>query len=92
LRAICHLDLSNLNSVEPPRGFGRDTETPLRNAVKCFMRWQFRKTGYGKVLECATFCAEPYGGKESVLGEITPPKVTSQRRQFAATIAVRVGD
>jgi hypothetical protein len=26
---------------------------------------------YGKVLECASFCAEPYAGKESVLGEIT---------------------
>lgn len=26
---------------------------------------------YGKILECASFCAEPYGGKESVLGEIT---------------------
>jgi hypothetical protein len=26
---------------------------------------------YGKLLECASFCAEPYGGKESVLGEIT---------------------
>ena len=26
---------------------------------------------YGKVLKCASFCAEPYGGKESVLGEIT---------------------
>src|SRR5215472_1634972 len=25
LRAICHLDLSDLNSVEPPRGFGRDS-------------------------------------------------------------------
>ena len=24
LRAICNLDLSELNSVEPPRGFGRD--------------------------------------------------------------------
>ena len=24
----------------------------------------------GKVLECASFCAEPYGGKEIVLGEI----------------------
>lgn len=29
----------------------------------------------GKVLECASFCAEPYGGKESVLGEITPTHV-----------------
>jgi hypothetical protein len=25
----------------------------------------------GKVLECASFCAEPYGGKETVLGEIS---------------------
>jgi hypothetical protein len=26
---------------------------------------------YGKVMECASFCAEPYGAKESVIGEIT---------------------
>lgn len=25
----------------------------------------------GKLLECASFCAEPYGGKESVMGEIS---------------------
>jgi hypothetical protein len=25
----------------------------------------------GKVLECASFCAEPYGGKETVMGTIT---------------------
>ena len=25
LRAICDLDLSDLDSVEPPRGFGRDS-------------------------------------------------------------------
>lgn len=24
----------------------------------------------GKVLECASFCAEPYGGKETVMGEV----------------------
>ena len=29
----------------------------------------------GKVLECASFCAEPYGAKETVLGEITPDAV-----------------
>ena len=29
----------------------------------------------GKVLECASFCAEPYGGKETVLGEITADEV-----------------
>ncbi len=30
----------------------------------------------GKVLECASFCAEPYGGKETVLGEITHADVS----------------
>ncbi len=25
----------------------------------------------GKVLECASFCAEPYGGKETIIGEIS---------------------
>ncbi len=30
----------------------------------------------GKVLECASFCAEPYGGKETVLGEITQESVS----------------
>jgi hypothetical protein len=29
----------------------------------------------GKVLECASFCAEPYGGKETVLGEIVEDAV-----------------
>src|SRR5690606_34517011 len=29
----------------------------------------------GKVLECASFCAEPYGAKETVMGEITPDAV-----------------
>lgn len=29
----------------------------------------------GKVLECASFCAEPYGGKETVMGTITQDDV-----------------
>ena len=29
----------------------------------------------GKVLECASFCAEPYGGKETVLGKVTQDAV-----------------
>ena len=29
----------------------------------------------GKVLECASFCAEPYGGKETVLGEVSEDAV-----------------
>lgn len=30
----------------------------------------------GKVLECASFCAEPYGAKESVIGTVTHDDVT----------------
>jgi hypothetical protein len=47
---------------------------------------------YGKVLECASFCAEPYAAKESVLGEITMDdvKVTallSEQRCTPASVA-----
>jgi len=44
---------------------------------------------YGKVLECASFCAEPYAGKESVLGEITMEdvKVTALLPEQRCTIA-----
>jgi hypothetical protein len=43
----------------------------------------------GKVLECASFCAEPYGGKETVLGEIshTDVQVTAMHPQQRCTIA-----
>ena len=43
----------------------------------------------GKVLECASFCAEPYAGKESVLGEITMEdfKVTALCPEQRCTIA-----
>jgi hypothetical protein len=48
---------------------------------------------YGKVLECASFCAEPYGGKESVLGEITMDdvKVTAMLPEQRCTIASVAG-
>jgi hypothetical protein len=48
---------------------------------------------YGKVLECASFCAEPYGGKESVLGEITMDdvKVTALSPEQRCTIASVAG-
>ena len=44
---------------------------------------------YGKVLECASFCAEPYAGKESVLGEITleDVRVTAMLPEQRCTIA-----
>jgi len=48
---------------------------------------------YGKVLECASFCAEPYGAKESVLGEITMDdvKVTALLPEQRCTIASVAG-
>ena len=48
---------------------------------------------YGKVLECASFCAEPYGGKESVLGEITMDdvKVTALLPEQRCTISSVAG-
>lgn len=43
----------------------------------------------GKVLECASFCAEPYGAKESVIGTITHDdvKVTAMHPDQRCTIA-----
>ena len=43
----------------------------------------------GKVLECASFCAEPYGGKETVLGEISHEdvQVTAMHPAQRCTIA-----
>lgn len=43
----------------------------------------------GKVLECASFCAEPYGAKESIIGTITHDdvKVTAMHPDQQCTIA-----
>lgn len=47
----------------------------------------------GKVLECASFCAEPYGGKETVLGEIVDGgvHVTAMHPDQRCTIASVAG-
>ena len=47
----------------------------------------------GKVLECASFCAEPYGGKETVLGEVTNDavEVTAMHPAQRCTIASVAG-
>ncbi|MBN8889842.1 MAG: glutamate mutase [Rhodospirillales bacterium 70-18] len=47
----------------------------------------------GKVLECASFCAEPYGGKETVLGEIVDGgvHVTAMHPNQRCTIASVAG-
>lgn len=43
----------------------------------------------GKVLECASFCAEPYGGKETVMGTISHEdvQVTAMLPQQRCTVA-----
>jgi hypothetical protein len=47
----------------------------------------------GKVLECASFCAEPYGAKETVLGEISHEdvRVTAMHPDQRCTIASVAG-
>lgn len=47
----------------------------------------------GKVLECASFCAEPYGAKETVLGEITDDwvEVTAMAPEQRCTVASVAG-
>jgi len=47
----------------------------------------------GKVLECASFCAEPYGGKETVLGEVTDDdvRVTAMHPAQRCTVASVAG-
>ncbi|HLP67860.1 MAG TPA: acyclic terpene utilization AtuA family protein [Rhizobium sp.] len=47
----------------------------------------------GKVLECASFCAEPYGAKETVLGEVTQDwvEVTAMAPEQRCTIASFAG-
>jgi hypothetical protein len=48
---------------------------------------------FGKVMECASFCAEPYGAKESVMGEITMEdvKVTAMLPEQRCTVASVAG-
>ena len=48
---------------------------------------------YGKVMECASFCAEPYAGKESIMGEITMQdvKVTAMLPEQRCTVASVAG-
>lgn len=47
----------------------------------------------GKVLECASFCAEPYGAKESIIGTISHDdvKVTAMHPDQSCTIASVAG-
>lgn len=48
---------------------------------------------YGKVLECSSFCAEPFAGKESVIGEISDQdiRVTPMLHSQRCTVASVAG-
>lgn len=47
----------------------------------------------GKVMECASFCCEPYGGKETIIGTITEEdvKVTAMHPEQRCTVASVAG-
>ena len=55
---------------------GRSSDSAVFAAPALFHGFPADQAYYlGKVLECASFCAEPYGGKETVMGEITQDAV-----------------
>lgn len=56
---------------------GRSSDAAVFAAPALFHGFKADQAYYlGKVLECASFCAEPYGAKETVMGEITMDEVT----------------
>ncbi|MDT8858081.1 acyclic terpene utilization AtuA family protein [Paracoccaceae bacterium Fryx2] len=55
---------------------GRSSDSAIFAAAALFRGYPQAESYYlGKVLECASFCAEPYGAKETVMGEITADHV-----------------
>ena len=69
---------------------GRSSDAALFAAPALFHGFPADYAYYlGKVLECASFCAEPYGGKETVMGEISQDDVlvTAMSPQQRCTIA-----
>lgn len=56
---------------------GRSSDIALFAAAAIYEGFPEAESYYlGKVLECASFCAEPYGANESVIGTITHEDVT----------------
>ena len=73
---------------------GRSSDAAVFAAPAIFHGFPENQAYYlGKVLECASFCAEPYGGKETVLGEVTADdvKVTAMHPAQRCTIASVAG-
>lgn len=55
---------------------GRSSDSAIFAAAALHRGFPEAQSYYlGKVLECASFCAEPYGGKETVMGEISAEAV-----------------
>jgi hypothetical protein len=73
---------------------GRSSDAAIFAAAAVFHGFADDNAYYlGKVLECASFCAEPYGGKETVLGEISHEdvRVTAMSPEQRCTVASVAG-
>ena len=73
---------------------GRSSDSAIFAAAALHHGYPEAQSYYlGKVLECASFCAEPYGAKETVLGEITKDmvEVTAMSPGQRCTIASVAG-
>ncbi|MGE8690499.1 MAG: acyclic terpene utilization AtuA family protein [Achromobacter sp.] len=73
---------------------GRSSDAAVFAAPALYRGYDADKAYYlGKVLECASFCAEPYGGKETVMGEISAEdvRVTAMHPDQRCTIASVAG-
>lgn len=73
---------------------GRSSDSAIFAAPALYHGFPEAQAYYlGKVLECASFCAEPYGAKETVLGEITEDwvEVTAMHPGQRCTVASVAG-
>ena len=73
---------------------GRSSDAAVFASAAIYEGFRDNEAYYlGKVLECASFCAEPYGAKESVIGTITldDVKVTAMHPDQMCTIASVAG-
>ncbi|WP_291094374.1 acyclic terpene utilization AtuA family protein [Hoeflea sp.] len=73
---------------------GRSSDSAIFAACALFKGFPAAQSYYlGKVLECASFCAEPYGAKETVMGEITQDavEVTAMASWQRCTVASVAG-
>ena len=73
---------------------GRSSDSAIFAACALHRGYPQAQSYYlGKVLECASFCAEPYGGKETVMGEISQDdvKVSAMHPPQRCTVASVAG-